>query len=202
MNLHDCCKWNDLPKLQRLISDGANVNEKDHGLTSLHLASQSGYLEIVKILLYHGANINNKSLDGWSPLHFASYNGHLETLKFLITHRSLTGGLLLTNVNEKTDQGLNSLHLASLTDNLEIIKELLYHQDLINVNEKSDLGSTPLHLASSANNLKIVKELSKFSNVSIKNNHGETALDIAKTQEIRDVISQYNFTVIKSARKF
>ncbi len=34
------------------------------GMTSLHYAAEDGYTDIVKILLAHGVNVNNKDNDG------------------------------------------------------------------------------------------------------------------------------------------
>ena len=53
-------------------------------MDSLHSASKSGYLSIVKYLSKLGANIESKSNLGWTPLISASGNGHLDIVKFLL----------------------------------------------------------------------------------------------------------------------
>jgi ankyrin repeat protein len=51
----------------------------------LHLASEKGHLETVKLLLDKGADIEADEDDeiGQSPLHLASDHGHLKTFQLL-----------------------------------------------------------------------------------------------------------------------
>jgi ankyrin repeat protein len=44
--------------------------------TPLHLAANKGHIEVVKLLIEHGAYVNAKNNNGWAPLHEAAYNGH------------------------------------------------------------------------------------------------------------------------------
>jgi ankyrin repeat protein len=54
---------------RRLLERGANVNEKDKdNATPLHLASYYKRLEIVRVLLYNGANIDIMNDQGKTPL--------------------------------------------------------------------------------------------------------------------------------------
>ena len=50
----------------------------------LFVASQNGYIEIVKYLTEHGADVNKCRENGWTPLHAVSENGHLESVKLLV----------------------------------------------------------------------------------------------------------------------
>jgi ankyrin repeat protein len=54
------------------------------GDTALHHAARNGDLEIVKILVSRGANVNVFSDDRQFPLYCAAGHGHLETTKFLV----------------------------------------------------------------------------------------------------------------------
>ena len=54
------------------------------GWTALHEACNHGYLEIVKTLIDHGADVNVHGLDGDTPLHDAAANGHEEITIVLI----------------------------------------------------------------------------------------------------------------------
>jgi ankyrin repeat protein len=55
------------------------------GETALHLAAGEGHLEIVKLLLEHGADVNAKTAYE-TALHLAAGEGHLEIVKLLLEH--------------------------------------------------------------------------------------------------------------------
>ena len=62
-----------------------NLNFLDRdGQTPIHLACKTGNLDIVKLLVKHGASQNIKNNQGWFPIHLATYHGHYDILKFLI----------------------------------------------------------------------------------------------------------------------
>jgi len=46
-----------------------------HGASSLHIAIVAGHLDIVKLLLEMGADVNKKTSDGVAPLHVACIHG-------------------------------------------------------------------------------------------------------------------------------
>ena len=52
--------------------------------TPLHIASQNGHLEIVKLLIASGGLVNDANRDGETPLHLATSTGNLEVIKVLI----------------------------------------------------------------------------------------------------------------------
>jgi ankyrin repeat protein len=63
-----------------LLGDGAEVDnaldDTDGGVTSLYTAADSGYVELVNLLLDNGAEIDRASTDdGTTPLYVASENG-------------------------------------------------------------------------------------------------------------------------------
>lgn len=57
-----------------------NVTNKRNE-TPLMLAAISGELEIVRLLVEHGAEVNRS---GWSALHYAATGGHVPVLRYLI----------------------------------------------------------------------------------------------------------------------
>ncbi len=54
--------------------------------TPLHAAAAGRHLEVIAILLAHGANVNARQQGGWTALHAAAQNGDVEIAKLLIAH--------------------------------------------------------------------------------------------------------------------
>jgi len=77
----------------------ALINQKNiGGATALHIASREGYLEIAKILIDNGADINLIDNEGWTPLMRANINGHEDVVSLLISKGAQAG--LLNYMNE------------------------------------------------------------------------------------------------------
>jgi len=102
--------------MKYLIQGGLNVNEKVDGHSPLLEAVNSGHLEVVKVLIGAGANINDTDTPGWTPLMYASYNGNAEVVKAL-----LAAGASFTT---KSKDGATALSLAKNKGNAEIVKML------------------------------------------------------------------------------
>ena len=79
-----------------LVSQGADVNRttEDQQETALTLACAGGFLDVVKILINHKANVN---LGQSTPLMEASQEGHVELVQYLIQHGA--------NVNQTASAG-------------------------------------------------------------------------------------------------
>ena len=48
------------------------------------MASRFGHLEVSRVLLDHGANVNARQQNHWTPIHLSASNGHLEIVKLLL----------------------------------------------------------------------------------------------------------------------
>jgi ankyrin repeat protein len=74
-------------ELEKILETSSyfNLNYVDQeGETLLHRSCLMGNLDLVKILVKHGANQSIKNKSGWFPIHIASFYGHIEILMFLI----------------------------------------------------------------------------------------------------------------------
>jgi len=73
-------------KILQLLGAGVSVNEQDreYGLTALHLASIYGHLAVVEALLANVADKEVKDKCGQTALHFASGEGHLAVVETLL----------------------------------------------------------------------------------------------------------------------
>jgi len=65
---------------------GASVDDRGNkgDLTPLMDAASQGHLEIVKLLISHGADVNAQSACGNSPLMYACSSGHEDIVKELL----------------------------------------------------------------------------------------------------------------------
>lgn len=89
-SLHGATRVGDLETMNYIISSGRDVNapgpEDLNGASALHIAACANLVEPAKILLEHGAVIDqaSPSTQGNSPLHFAVGYGAAKMVEFLI----------------------------------------------------------------------------------------------------------------------
>lgn len=81
----------DIETIQTLIQQDTrlvNIQSKEIKSTPLHFAAHRGYLNIVKLLLDAGADVNAQegNYSKSTPLHWAATGGHLEVVKLLVEH--------------------------------------------------------------------------------------------------------------------
>lgn len=160
-----------------LIERGANIDFT----FLLYEASRAGQLELVKISIEKGVDVNTRNRDGWTALEGASSGGHSDVVKLLVEKGA--------NVNAQDENGQTALHCA---DGSEPVEEYFYLKVITcliengaNVNVQDKNGNTPLHKflnnTSIAGDLKIAKLLiEKGADIEAKNNKDETPFDIAR----------------------
>ena len=74
--------------VRRLLEYGADPNiPRANGSTPLHEASFLGSLEVTRLLLSHGASVDEQDDEGWTPLEIASSK---ELAKLLLEHGALS----------------------------------------------------------------------------------------------------------------
>lgn len=85
--LTNAISTNNTDELAQILksSNYINLNYVDaEGETPLHRSCARGNLEMVKLLVQHGANQSIKNKAGWFPIHLASFYGHMDIFLFLI----------------------------------------------------------------------------------------------------------------------
>ena len=105
------------------------------GATSLWAASLGGHVEVVKILIEGGANVNHGTKTKSTPLRAASFHNRLEVMQYLIANGA---DLDATNI-----AGQSPLMIATLRNHSESV-ELLANKGA-DINLGSSKGLTPLH---------------------------------------------------------
>ena len=87
--MHIMALIGDVEKVKEMISKGEDANAcDDHGRTVLYYGAGGGSLEIVELLVTHGADVNKAATQwpyiGKTPLYIASQKGYLTIIDYLI----------------------------------------------------------------------------------------------------------------------
>ncbi|RHX93328.1 hypothetical protein DLM76_14690 [Leptospira yasudae] len=135
----------DLKKIEKYLKEGADVGcttgefggRSDWDNTALHIAVKKEKLEIIHLLLEHGADINAKNREGYTPIYKIPWKRKegLVLFQFL----QVRGADLHTKTNSK----ISLVHYSALQDHVPILKLLL--ENGLDPNQQTDQGETPLH---------------------------------------------------------
>ena len=159
-----------------LIEHGADIYIKDdEGNTLLHRAIHDKNIELCKLLIEHRADTNIKNNEGTTPLHFAMERGSIDICKLLFEHNA--------HVNIKNNEGIPALTMATIKGHIDICKLLIDHGADINA-QIDNTGLTALHYTAIVSNNHKSNDICRLllergAKVNIKDNNGETPLNIA-----------------------
>jgi ankyrin repeat protein len=120
-------------------------------------------------------SINNTLKDGTTPLYLACKVGDSEIVKYLLNNGAKS------SINTPTKNGNTCLMVAVANNNIDLVKVLLKYGADPNVARLSD-GTIPIMIAAYNGYSKIVGILIPKTNLSKKDNDGNTTSDIVKTR--------------------
>ncbi|KAL8726545.1 MAG: hypothetical protein Q9181_006010 [Wetmoreana brouardii] len=190
--------------VQTALSKGAHVNARnDIGRTALALAAMNGHVDIVKLLLVHGAEVDKADRPGWesTPLRLAVEKCQVEIFRTLLEHRAAVN--IVAPLSEGNDLGAmelildhpaslkrkyyvsSPLHSAVLSGNIDIVRILLEfgagtERTTESRNHSGDYAA--IHLAIFSNRIDIVQTLLEYrTNVNAVTSSSQTSLYIAVT---------------------
>ena len=106
--------------VERLLKLGLNINSKDGngiGRTPLIWVAEIGDLNMLRLLILNGANINLADEEGFTAMDTAVGEGHISIVKELISKG--------VDVNQRTQNKGTALHTAVAWERNDIIKLLL-----------------------------------------------------------------------------
>ena len=165
----------DLEKARRLIDAGANVNARDQaGRTPLHNAAFNANVELMDLLLSHGAFIDAADDYGVSPLCMIAMRDGCRC-------RTCSGGSVCINYRPAIDLLLArgarvSIFTACALDDRERVAELLA-MDASQVRARIGLRQSPLHIAAAHGHAEIVSILlDSHADPNAADYHGATPL--------------------------
>lgn len=146
-------------------------------VTLLHIAAEVGNLEMVRLLILAGAQLDVSDRNGWAPLHCAARNGHEEVITALF---SAGADCNITTLDRNTP-----LHYfvrsADPTHKYyyPVLAMLIKHSSGL-VNLTNRLGETVLHFAAIGNKNVAAKQLlDAGANPGFANKYGESPLHLA-----------------------
>jgi ankyrin repeat protein/beta-lactamase regulating signal transducer with metallopeptidase domain len=191
--LHGAAAAGDVPAMNDLLSNGADVNASDQeGDTALHAAARAGQLESVRFLIEHDAAVDARNTTGATPLREALVQGHPAVARFLIGKGAALDVYAAAGLGEaqmvlsalegepglvkaRDVQGETLLHWAARGGHLDLVKELLARG--AEIAARTDLGETPLYLAAYAGHLEMVSELAnRGADINAADNEDHTPL--------------------------
>ena len=133
-------------------------------------AAQQGHLEVVRLLLEAGADMNAANTDGTTALFVAAEWGYLEVVRLLIEAEA--------DMNAKDAHGDTALLVAAMRGHLEVVRLLLKAGADMNVVDTD--GATALFVAAAHGRLEVLQLLLEAgADVNAARADGATALFVA-----------------------
>ncbi len=168
--------------VQSLIEQGEDVNLTLQR-TPLHVAADQGDMEIVDLLLVNGADVDTPNHSGQVPLFLAIRKGHLE-----IAWQLINAG---AEPPATTDSGYTLLMVAVRAEDLELVRWLLDNGSPVNAVRPDGNRITALMMAADEGDEAAVQLLLEYgADPSITNRDGDTALNLADSDAIREMLSE------------
>ena len=172
----------DDPKIaEMLLAKGASLNAPDNtGNTPLHIAAVYGNVEVMKLLIVKGAEVNARApVSGWTPLHSAALQGQLEAAKVLLAAGA--------DPNAKASLGDTPLHFGAMKGYDQLVALLL--DKGADVNAKGNNALTALHYAAEKGYRSVMEVLiAHGADVTAKDNNGKTPLALAVANKRRSTV--------------
>ena len=165
----------DIEIVRLVLKSGLDLNEPivsdyQQARTPLQFVCQRGNLEIARLLIEEGANVDASSApDQRSALTYAAGSSNVELIKMLIT--------AMAKINPDSIFAETPLHVAAFEDNFEAMELLLSAGALVNRADKKQ--ETSLHKAARTCNINAIETLLQAgADIDATNEKGEIPLDL------------------------
>jgi hypothetical protein len=168
------------PVIEKLLDEGADVDATLQR-TALHTAAANGNLEIVELLIERGADVNLQDIHGRVPMFVALAERQSEIARRLAEAN--------TDPNVLATDGSTLLMAAVRAEDVELVQWALDHGTDVNAVRPGKNNATALILAARNGNAEIVQLLlDGGADPDIANDKGQTALDVAKGKEVKELL--------------
>jgi uncharacterized protein len=153
--------------------EGAAVDGyDDRGFTALHAAAATGTVDLIRLLVQHGAGLDVQARRGVTPLVLAVMRGNREIVESLLGY-------------EADPRIGNPLHIAVKWNQAGIVEDLLKLN--VDVNGTDEAGKVPLAYAlDSADMVRLL--LSHGADASKRMGDGRTVREMATDTENKEII--------------
>ena len=160
-----------------------DVNGKGGGkVTPVHVAVSAGHLDILSLLLDHGAHVDGRDRIGQTPLHRASSNGKVEAGECLLDRGA--------DINARDNDCWTPLFHAAFQGHFEFTRMLIERGAVIDA--RDTLGTTPLHRVVQTDNVRVVRLLlERGADVNVRSESGKVPSELAWLPEIVELLSEY-----------
>jgi ankyrin repeat protein len=148
----------------------------EQGLSALHLAVGNKNLELARLCISIGADVNAKDADGWTPLHLGAYKGDLDICEMLVQHSNIA----VMAINKDGTLPFHYLvrHIPLDTERRRYTKLLsILLQKGTPINAQTKHGEAPIHRACLEGNYIAVHFLiNNGAMLNVQTKNGETPL--------------------------
>lgn len=165
--------------LQTITRWGGSYNETDNvGNTPGHLAAMEGHLPCFKFLVSISPSathcISARNDQGETPKILAQQFYKQELVDYI-------NNIEFERDNPEEEESLAFPgHKAAYEGRVDVLRRLI-ENGVVNINERDDRGATPAHKAAGQGHIEVLQWLIEMgANLTITNNAGETAKDIAR----------------------
>ncbi|XP_030069900.1 protein phosphatase 1 regulatory subunit 12A isoform X2 [Microcaecilia unicolor] len=151
-----------------------DVRHLKSGGTALHVAAAKGYVEVLKLLIQAGYDVNIKDYDGWTPLHAAAHWGKEEACRILVEN--------LCEMETVNKVGQTAFDVAD-EDILGYLEELQKKQTLL-LSEKREKKSPLIESTATLENNRSLKPLKNKETLIIEQEKNTTCIESLEQEKV------------------
>jgi ankyrin repeat protein len=180
--VNECMEPCRTERVAALLADGAQAaayDDSSSAFSALFWASRCGNLDVVKMLLEHGAAVNFQRGARETPLRGAAGEGHVEVVKLLLSRGA--------DPNLVDASGFAPLNTAAFNGKREVVDLLIAAKAYVDHARFEQV--TPLMDAAERGHADVVRALLRAgANPNLKNESGATALSLAQANSKVEVV--------------